>query len=87
MDRPSKYPTKDGLNFKGVSAPTPLSELDRVERQNTLALNVYGWEDGGVVIHHLSKAEVNRRINLFLVTKGVQHHYPWVKDRNCLFYN
>ena len=44
--RPSKYPTEDGLKLKGVSASTHLSQLDLVERQNHLAINVYGWEDG-----------------------------------------
>ena len=53
---PSKYSTEDDLNFKGVSVPTPLSQLDRVERRNRLGINiyVYCWEDGGVVIHRLS---------------------------------
>ena len=85
---PSKYPAKDGLNFKGVSAPTPLSQLDRVERQNYLAINVYGWEDGRVVSYRLSKVEAApHTVNLFLVTKGVQHHYTWVKDLNQLLYD
>ena len=62
----------------------PLTQLNYVERLNHLAINVYGWEDGGVVIHQLSRQEVDRRISLFLVTKGAQHHYTWVKDLNRL---
>ena len=27
---------------------------------------------------------MDRRINLFLVTKGEQHHYTWIKDLNRL---
>ena len=38
---PSKDPTEDGLNFTGVSVPTPLSQLNRVEHQNHLAINAY----------------------------------------------
>ena len=62
-----------------MSAPTPLTQLGQVERQNHLAINAYGWDDGGVVIHQLSRQEVDSRINLFLVTKGEQHDYTWIK--------
>ena len=70
-----------------MSAPIPLSQLDRVEQKYNLYLNVYGWKDGGVVIHRLSKAEVDGSFDLFLVTKGVQHLYTWVKDLNRLLYD
>ena len=62
----------------------PLTQLKYVERLNHLAINVYGWEDGGVVILRLSRQEVDRRINLFFATKGMQHHYTWIKDLNRL---
>ena len=40
-ERPSQYPVNDGLEFTGVSFPTPLSEIQQVERQNNLAMNVF----------------------------------------------
>ena len=35
VDRPTKYPTEDGLDpaLKGVDAPTPISQVAKVERQ------------------------------------------------------
>ena len=42
VDRPSKYPTDDGLSFEGIDAPTPISQIKRVERQNNLTINVFG---------------------------------------------
>ena len=27
--RPSKYPTEDGLDFTGISSPTPLHEIPK----------------------------------------------------------
>ena len=38
-NRASKYPQNDGFYFTGVSFPTPLGEIPRVERQNNLAIN------------------------------------------------
>ena len=46
VDRPSNYPTNDGLSFEGIDAPTPISQILRVERQNNLAINVFGGERG-----------------------------------------
>ncbi|KAK3790228.1 hypothetical protein RRG08_027443 [Elysia crispata] len=54
-DRPTKYPTADGLDFTGVDAPTPISQIGKVERQNDLAINVFGW-DKGVIVHHREEA-------------------------------
>ncbi|KAK3800219.1 hypothetical protein RRG08_007560, partial [Elysia crispata] len=44
--RPTKYPTADGLDFTGIDAPTPISQIVKVERQNDLAINVFGWDKG-----------------------------------------
>ena len=42
--RPAKYPTADGLDFAGIDTPTPISQIGKVERQNDLAINVFGWD-------------------------------------------
>ena len=55
VDRPSNYPTEDGLNYKGVNTPTPINQLYLVGRQNQLAINVYGWEERGLAIYRLSR--------------------------------
>ena len=70
--RPTKYPTADGLDFTDIEAPTPISQIGKVECQNNLAINVFGW-DKGVIVHRLSKQpEEEPRINLLLIEKGPQ---------------
>ena len=87
MDRPSQYPTQDNLNFEGIDAPTPISQISKVEKQNNLAINVFGW-DKGVIVHHLSKQPANMpRINLLLIEKAGKFHYTWIKDLNRLLYD
>ena len=47
MIRTTSYPTEDGLNFAGINFPTPVSQIDKLEKQNpNLAINVFGWEKG-----------------------------------------
>ena len=79
--RTSSYSTEDGLNFTGIDFPTPVLQIDRLERQNTnLAINVFGWENEHVVVHRISeKGGETPRINLMLTKKGENTHYSLVK--------
>ena len=85
--RPAKYPREDGLDFTGIDAPTPISQIPKVEGQNNLAINVFGC-DKGVIVHHISKQpEDMPRTNLPLIEKAGKFHYDWVKNLNRLLYD
>ena len=87
VDRPTSYPTEDGLDFKGIEAPTTISQIPKVEKQNKLAINVFGW-DKGAFVHYISKQPQDLpRINLLLIGKAGKSHYTWVKDLNRLLYD
>ena len=87
--RTSSYPTEDGLNFAGIDFPTPVSQFDRLERQNqNLAINVFGWEGGNVVVHRISEMDGRiPRINLMLTTNGEKTHYSYVKRLSALLFD
>ena len=87
--RPSSSPTEDGLNFTGIDFPTPVSHTNRLERQNeNLAINVFGWEKGQVVVHRISeKGGEIQRINLMLIKQGENTHYSLVKRLTALLYD
>ena len=84
--RPSKYPLQDGLDFTGIDAPTPISQVPKVVLQNDLAINVFGW-DKGVIVHHISKQpEDMPRVNVLLI-EDTKFHYTWIKDLNRLLHD
>ena len=87
--RTSSYPTEDGLNFTGIDFPTPVSQIDRLERQNgNFAINVFGWEDERVIVHKISeKGGEIPRINLMLTKQGENTHYSYVKRLTALLYD
>ena len=87
--RTSSYPTEDGLNFAGIDFPTPVSQIDRLERQNlNLAINVFGWENNRVIVHRTSeKGGETPRINLMLIKQGKNTHYSYVKRLSALLYD
>ena len=46
------------MNFTGIDFPTPVSQINKLEKQNTsLAINVFGWEKESVIGHWLSGKE------------------------------
>ena len=89
VDRASSYPTNDGLNFEGIDFPTPVSQIDRLERQNpNLAINVFGWDKEQVIVYRISEQGGNiPRINLMLTHKGDNTHYSYVKRLTALLYD
>ena len=87
-DRPSQYPKDDGLNFEGINTPTPISQIQKVEKLNNLAINVFGWNQKEVIIHRLSQRNGDvPRINLLLIEKSDKFHYTWIKSLSRLLYD
>ena len=75
--RTSSYPSddKDGLDLNGIDSPTPVSQIRKVEKQNNLAINVFGFEKGTIIIHYLSKMDDKmQRTNLMLIEDGAKFH-------------
>ena len=89
VDRVSSYPTNEGLNFEGIDFPTPVSQIDRLERQNpNLAINVFGWDKEQVIVHRISEQDGNiPRINLMITQQGENTHYSYVKKLTALLYD
>ena len=89
VTRTSSYPTDDGLNFTGIDFPTPVNQIDRLERQNpNLAINVFGWEKGNVVVYKISeKSGEIPRINLMLIKQNENTHYSFVKRLSALLFD
>ena len=90
-ERPSKYPINDGLDFTGISCPTPLHEIPKVEKLNNIAINVLGYDDKtkNVNILHVSEMDGENMptFNTILINRGPVSHYCWVKSLSRLLYS
>ena len=70
-----------------ITANTPISQIPQVERQNNLAINIFGW-DKGVIVQHLSKQpEDVPRKKLLLIEKASKFYYTSIKNLNRLLYD
>ena len=89
-ERPSKYnPQNDWINYDNIDFPTPLKQIDNLEKQNqNLAINVFGWEKERVIVHRISRKEKSvKRINLMLIESEGRQHYCWVKRVSALLFD
>ena len=81
-----QLPKGDGLDFTGIDFPTPLSQISKIEKQNDLAITVFGWCKGKTVVVRVSEVEDpnTRRIHLMMLTNKHTTHYCYIKSLSRL---
>ena len=86
-DRTTIYAKEDGLDFKDIDEPTPVHQVEKVERQNNISINVFGYnQKDGVFPLHISNRHEDK-INLLLFSKDENNHYCWIKSLDRLLYD
>ena len=76
------------LNFDGIDFPTPLSQISKVEKQNGIAINVFGWnnKDEEVFVYRLSEqTEYKKKINLMLLEETIKFQCTWADNNVSIF--
>ena len=75
------------LNYDGIDFPLSQKHYNKVEKQNSIRINVFGYEDGQPFPIHISKETFKDQMNLLLITKDEKKHYVLIKDFNAFMYN
>ena len=75
------------LNYDGIDFPLSQKHYNKVEKQNRIRINVFGYEDGQPFPIHISKETFEDQMNLLLITKDEKKHYVLIKDFNAFMYN
>ena len=75
------------LNYDGIDFPLSPKHYNKVEKQNSIRINVFGHEDGQPFPIHISKETSEDQMNLSLITKDEKKHYVLIKDFNTFMYN
>jgi hypothetical protein len=72
------------FNWKGVTFPVNLKEIDEFEKRNSnISINVFGYETN-VYPLRISKYERENPINMLLISDGTKQHYCLIKDMSRL---
>ena len=75
------------LNYDGINFPLSQKHYNKVEKQNSIRINVFGYENGQPFPIHISKETFEDQMNLLLITKDEKKHYVLIKDFNAFMYN
>ena len=70
-----------------IDFPLFQKHYNKVEKQNSIRINVFGYEDGQPFPIHISKETFEDQMNLLLITKDEKKHYVLIKDFNAFMYN
>ena len=57
------------LNYDGINFPLSQKHYNKVEKQNSIRINVFGYENGQPFPIHISKETFEDQMNLLLITK------------------
>ena len=75
------------LNYDGINFPSSQKHYNKVEKQNSIRINVFGYENGQPFPIHISKERFEDQMNLLLITKDEMKHYVLIKDFKTFMYN
>ena len=75
------------LNYEGIDFPLSQKHYNKVEKQNSIRINVFGFENGQPFPIHISKKTFEDQMNLLLITKDEKKHYVLIKDFNTFMDN
>ena len=75
------------LKYDGVEFPLATKHYNKIEKQNEININIFGYEDKQPYPIYISNENFNDHIELLLITKGEKKHYILIKDFNKFMYN
>ena len=75
------------LDYSNIEFPVNVKQFNKIEKQNSININVFGYEDKQPYPIYVSKEKYEDHMELFLVTKNENKHYVLIKDFNKFMYN
>ena len=75
------------LNYEGIEFPVSQKQCNKIETQNSIRINVFGYEKEQPFPIHISKEKFEDQMNLLLITEDEKKHYVLIKDFNTFTYN
>ena len=75
------------LDYTGIEFPVTVKQYKRIEKQNSINVNVFGYELKQPYPIYVSKEKYQDHMELLLITKGENKHYVLMKDFNKFMYN
>ena len=75
------------LDYQGIKFPVTIKQINKIEKQNNIRINVFGYENKQPYPIYISKETFEDQMNLLLITEDEKKHYVLIKDFNAFMYN
>ena len=75
------------LDYTNIVFPISQKQYNKIEKQNRIGINVFGYENEQPYPIHISKETFEDQMNLLLIAKDEKKHYVLIKDFNTFVYN
>ena len=77
------------LNYSGIEFPVTIKQYNKIEKQNNININVFGYENKQPYPIYVSKERNKDELNLLLITENENenNHYVLIKDFNRFMFN
>ena len=75
------------LNYDGIEFPVSIKQYNKIETQNSININVFGYENKQPNPIYISKEKFDDVLNLLLISENENKHYCLIKDFNRFMYN
>ena len=80
-------PYIEKLDYSGVEFPVSVKHYNKIEKQNSINISVFGYEDKQPYPIYVSKEKYEDHMELLLITENENKHYVLIKDFNKFMYN
>ena len=75
------------LDYSGIEFPVGVKHYNKIEKQNSININVFGYEKKQPYPIYVSKEKYEDHMELLLVTENENKHYVLIKDFNRFMFN
>ena len=75
------------LDYSGIEFPATTKQYNKIEKQNEININVFGYENKKPYPIYISKGKYEDHMELLLTTENENKHYTLIKDFNRFMFN
>ena len=75
------------LDYSEIEFPVTTKKYNKIEKQNEININVFGYENKQPYPIYISKEKYEKHMELLLITEDENKHYVLIKDFNRFMYN
>ena len=73
----------EGFDYTNIEFPVSQKHDNKIEKQNSIRINVFGYEKGQPFPIRISKEKFENQMNLLLIAKDEKRHYVLIKTLTC----